>query len=162
MAGASLMRTHWNSGSDFMTIAMPQFVQGFGLPFFFIPLTTLALASVEPTEIASAAGVMSFLRTMGGAIGASLGTTLWYDQATVARSEMVSKLQPAQAQEALGGLGFSLDQVRLAVANIVDKEALAMATGHLFFLAASIFAVAAAAIWLAPRPTGNVAPGAAH
>ena len=162
MAGASLMRTYWTSESDFVTIAMPQFVQGFGLPFFFIPLTTLALASVEPTEIASAAGVMSFLRTMGGAIGASLGTTLLYDQATVARSEMVSKLQPAQTQGALEGIGFSLDQVRLAVANVVDKEALAMATGHLFFLAASIFAVAAATIWMAPRPTGNVAPGAAH
>lgn len=162
MAGASLMRAQWTSGSDFLTIATPAFVQGFGVPFFFIPLTTLALASVEPAETASAAGVMSFLRTMGGAIGASLGTTLWYDQATVARSEIVGKLQPEQTKSALSGLGMSLDQIRLAVANIVDREALALATGHLFLLASTIFALAGATIWLAPRPNRGVAPGAAH
>lgn len=162
MAGASLLRTQWTSGSDFATIAMPQFVQGFGVPFFFIPLTTLALASVDPEETASAAGVMSFLRTMGGAIGASIGTTMWYDQAVLARSEMVGKLQPEQTQSALSGIGFSLDQVRQSVANIVDGEALALATSHMFLLAATIFAAAAATIWLAPRAGRGVAPGAAH
>ena len=42
-------------------------------------------------EIASAAGLMNFLRTMAGAIGASIAVTVWDDHAKVARSEMVSK-----------------------------------------------------------------------
>ncbi|NWN27594.1 multidrug efflux MFS transporter, partial [Escherichia marmotae] len=60
----SLLRVHWNSQADFWSLAFPQMLQGIGMPFFFIPLTTLALGSVRPEETASAAGVMAFLRTM--------------------------------------------------------------------------------------------------
>ncbi len=162
MGGASLMRVGWSSGSDFWTLAMPQFVQGFGMPFFFISLTSLALGSVEPSETAAAAGVMSFLRTMGGAIGASLGTTLWYDQAIVARSEIVGKLQPDATVGALTQMGMSLDQVRQTIANLVDREALALATEHLFLIGAIIFMAAGAIIWLAPRPLTVADTSAAH
>lgn len=162
MGGASLMRVSWTSDADFWTLALPQFVQGFGMPFFFIPLTGLALGAVTPAETTSAAGIMSFLRTIGGAIGASLGTTLWYDQATVARSEIAGKLQPDQTTGALTQLGMSLDQVRQTIANLVDREALALATDHLFLLAAIIYALAAATIWVAPRPARAVEAGAAH
>ena len=156
------MRVSWTSDADFWTLALPQFVQGFGMPFFFIPLTGLALGAVTPAETTSAAGIMSFLRTMGGAIGASLGTTLWYDQAIVARSEIAGKLQPDQTVGVLTQMGMSLDQVRQTIANLVDREALALATEHLFLLAAIIYALAAATIWLAPRPARAVAAGAAH
>ncbi|RQN75114.1 MFS transporter, partial [Acinetobacter baumannii] len=54
----SLLRVHWNSQADFWSLAFPQMLQGIGMPFFFIPLTTLALGSVRPEETASAAGVM--------------------------------------------------------------------------------------------------------
>ena len=99
---------------------------------------------------------------MGGAIGASLGTTMWYDQAIVARSEIVGKLQPDQTMGALSQMGMSLEQVRQTVANLVDREALALATEHMFLLGAFIYAAAAATIWLAPRPSREVAAASAH
>ncbi|KAK0351049.1 hypothetical protein LTR94_026530, partial [Friedmanniomyces endolithicus] len=45
LALMALWRATWTSGADFWTLAMPQLVQGFALPFFFIPLTTLTLGS---------------------------------------------------------------------------------------------------------------------
>jgi hypothetical protein len=44
-------------------------------PFFFVPVTTLALASVEEHEMAGAAGLMNFLRTLAGAVATSVVTT---------------------------------------------------------------------------------------
>lgn len=158
----SLLRVHWNSGADFWTLAFPQLLQGIGMPFFFIPLTTLALGAVEPEETASAAGVMSFLRTMAGAIGTSISATMWDNSSRVARSEIVAKLNTQATSDALAAQGFSLDQIRGLVAQLVDKEAMAVATTHIFLISAVVFAFAAMIIWLTPRPTRAVAMGAAH
>lgn len=158
----SLLRVHWNSQADFWSLAFPQMLQGIGMPFFFIPLTTLALGSVKPEETASAAGVMAFLRTMAGAIATSISTTAWDDSARVSRNELVSKLNTDGTVNALTAQGFSLDQARATIAQLVDKEAFALATSHIFLLSAIVFVGAAMIIWLTPRPTRAVGPGAAH
>src|SRR5690606_14508255 len=90
LAVVTLMRAFWTTDANFIALAWPQILQGFAVPFFFIPLSNMALASVQPQEMASAAGLMNFLRTMAGAIGASIAVTLWDDHTKVARSEMVS------------------------------------------------------------------------
>ena len=162
LGATSLLRVHWNSGADFWTLALPQLLQGFGMPFFFIPLTTLALAAVEPEETASAAGVMSFLRTMAGAIGTSISATIWDDSSRVARSEIVSKLNTQATSDTLAAQGFSLDQIRGVVVQLVDKEAMAVATTHVFLISAVVFALSAMIIWLTPRPTRSIEMGAAH
>lgn len=158
----TLLRVHWTSGADFWTLAIPQLLQGFGMPFFFIPLTTLALAAVEPHETASAAGLMSFLRTMAGAIGTSIATTAWDNDARLSRSEIVSSLNPQSVTDALTARGFSLDQVRSAVVQVVDKESTALATTHLFLVSAIIFGFSAMIIWFSPKPDRPVDTSAAH
>lgn len=162
LAATSLLRTQWTSGSDFWALAMPQLLQGFGMPFFFIPLTTIALNAVDPDETASAAGVMSFVRTVAGAVGTTVAVSLWNGQARTARSEIVSKMNPDAVSAALQVNGFSIEQVRSAIEQIVERESMAVATQHLFFLSAVVFAVAASLIWLTPRPTRQIDPGAAH
>lgn len=162
LGATSLLRVHWNSGADFWTLALPQLLQGFGMPFFFIPLTTLALAAVEPEETASAAGVMSFLRTMAGAIGTSISATIWDDSGRVARSEIVSSMNTQASSDALAAQGFSLDQIRMVIVQLVDKEAMAVATTHIFLISAVVFAFSAMIIWLTPRPTRSIEMGAAH
>jgi DHA2 family multidrug resistance protein len=162
MGATTLLRVQWTSGSDFWTLAFPQLLQGIGVPFFFIPLTTIALGAVEPEETASAAGVMSFMRTMAGAIGTSVSTTLYYNNAVVARSEIVSKLNSDTTITALQASGFSLDQVRGVIEQTVVPESYALAVNHVFLLSAIVFGGAAMIIWLSPRPTRVVEAGAAH
>ena len=158
----TLLRTQWNSGADFWTLAFPQLLQGFGMPFFFVPLMTLALGSVDPKETAAAAGLMSFLRTMAGAIGTSVVTTMWDDSSRVARSEVTGRLNEGHTIDALTAQGMPLDQVRAIVAQLVDKEAMALATTHIFLLSALAFFGAAMIIWLAPRPRRAADTSAAH
>jgi len=160
----SLLRVFWwNSGSDFWTLALPQLIQGAGMPFFFIPLTTIALGAVDEEETASAAGVMNFLRTMAGAVAVAISTTLWYDGAQEKRAALSGVLNGAQGtMDQLTARGFSVEQARLIISQMVDKESVALATGQTFVLAFFIFAAAASIIWLAPRPRRAVDTSAVH
>jgi DHA2 family multidrug resistance protein len=164
LGGTSLIRVFWwTSGSDFWTLALPQLIQGAGMPFFFIPLTTLALGAVKEDEVASAAGVMNFLRTMSGAIGTALATTMWYDGAQAKRAELSGVLNGAsQTMQSLQAHGYTIEQSRQVVSNLVDGQATALATGSVFVTAAIVFAAAASIVWLAPRPKHAVSAGHAH
>ena len=159
----SYMRSHWTAGADFWTLALPQLVQGFGVPFFFVPLTTIALGSVNPEETASAAGLMSFLRTLAGAIGASIMTTQWNNSSRFVRAQLVGTLNGTDTtMQALQGAGFSADQARGQIAAMVDTQALAVATTHVFFIGTILFCIAAAMIWVVPKPPPKVDTSAAH
>ncbi|WP_298396255.1 DHA2 family efflux MFS transporter permease subunit [Sphingobium sp.] len=158
----TLWRAHWTSGIDFWTMAAPQFIQGFAMPFFMIPLTTLTLGSVLPRETASAAGLQNFVRTMAIAIATSLVLTGWSDSQRVSRNELAGVLQPADAQAQLSAMGFSTEQIRQTLSNIVETEAIAIAVDHIFFISALILFAAAVIVWLAPRPSGPVDTSSAH
>lgn len=67
------------------------------MPFFFVPLTTLALSSVLPEETTSAAGLMNFLRTLAGAIGTSWSTTVWEDYARKMHNELANVIPTPNA-----------------------------------------------------------------
>nr|WP_121974598.1 MULTISPECIES: DHA2 family efflux MFS transporter permease subunit [Acinetobacter] len=158
----TLMRAFWSNDADFMTLALPQIIQGFAVPFFFIPLSNIALGAVRPDEIASAAGLMNFVRTMAGAIGASIAVTIWDDHAKVARSEIVSTMHAAPTQQQLVEHGFSSQGALGTISNLVDKEALTLSVNHVFLIFAVIFIIAGLLIWLCPKPKAGVAAGHAH
>ena len=158
----ALWRTEWTSGADFWTIVMPQLVQGFAMSFFIVPLTTITLSAVHPSETAAAAGMQNFLRTLAIAIATSLVLTLFEDNQRVARSELVSALQPDDVQRTLSGSGFSVEQARQMISGIVDQEATAVAVNHVFWVTACVLFFSAAVIWLSPRPRANIDRSAAH
>mgnify|MGYP002734759427 FL=1 len=162
LAVVTLMRAFWTTDADFMALAWPQILQGFAVPFFFIPLSNMALASVQPQEIASAAGLMNFLRTMAGAIGASIAVTIWDDHSKVARSELVGKLNVEETQNTLMAQGMSSDSALGYISSLVDKEALTLSANHLFLILAMVFVFAALIVWLAPRPKAGVGGMPSH
>jgi DHA2 family multidrug resistance protein len=153
----------WTSDADFWTLALPQLIQGAGMPFFFIPVTTLALGAVDDDEMASAAGLMNFLRTMSGAVATAIGVTMWENGAQSTRDTLTGVLNDTQANmAALQTHGFGVEQSRAFISQLVDSQANAITTVNLFELFAAIFLGAAAIIWLAPKPRHAVDPGAAH
>ncbi|MEE9901759.1 DHA2 family efflux MFS transporter permease subunit [Acinetobacter haemolyticus] len=158
----TLMRAFWVTDADFMALAWPQILQGFAVPFFFIPLSNIAMGSVLPQEMASAAGLMNFLRTMAGAIGASIAVTIWDDHTKVARSEMANSLHPQEVQNTLMQNGFSSDATLGMIANLVDKEAITISANHVFMILAMVFVFASLLIWLSPKPKPIIGGPAPH
>jgi len=138
-------------------VARPLIVMGLGLPFFFVPLTALALGSVEEHETASAAGLMNFLRTLSGAVATSVVTTLWEDKTSVMHAELSGLVDSAgDAARNLGNSGMSLDAVRETLDRIAQSQSVMLATNEIMGLVAIAFSIAAFFIWLAPRPMRKV------
>ncbi|MEJ5977722.1 DHA2 family efflux MFS transporter permease subunit [Novosphingobium sp. PS1R-30] len=160
MALTTLMRTQWDSSADFWTLAMPQILQGLAMSFFMIPLTSVSLAAVKPEEVPSAAGLQNFLRTMAIAVSTSLALTTWGNEQRVARSELVSKIQPDDTVRALQSSGMSAEQGRQTISNLVESEAIMLSVNHLFWITAMVLFFAAALVWLSPKPKRAVGPGA--
>jgi DHA2 family multidrug resistance protein len=153
----------WSSDSDFWLFVFPQLLQGLGVPFFMIPLTTIGLGAVNGAETASAAGVMSFCRTLAAAMGTSLATTAWENGTHAKRSELVDVLnQPQQVIDTAKTVGLSTEQGRGLLDQLVEMQSYALSTNHIFIVAGIIFLGAAAIIWMAPRPRSAPPPGAAH
>ncbi|GEO00880.1 MFS transporter [Novosphingobium sediminis] len=153
----SLLRTGWASQMDFFTISLPQFLQGFGMPFFFIGTTSLALGSVRPDQTASAAGLQNFARTLAGAFATSLATTLWEREAKMAHENLAGLAHPLPQ-----GFGFTTEQGRMILERIVQTESVTLATNAIFWGCTGLFALAAMIVWIAPRPRSEIDLSAAH
>lgn len=63
-------------GQDYWSLAWPRFLQGFGLGFVFVPLTTLALATVPRARLGNATAAFNVVRNLGGSSGVALVSTL--------------------------------------------------------------------------------------
>ena len=151
---ATLLRTIATTDMGFWDVSLPILLMGIGMPFFFIPTTSLALASVEERETASAAGLMNFLRTLSGAFATSLITTLWDDQITRDHAELVGLSDSDQSvRSLLESSGMTADAVLQSLDRLVNGQAVMLATNQIMTAVAIAFLVAASVIWLAPKPT---------
>jgi DHA2 family multidrug resistance protein len=161
IAGVMLLRTYVTMDVTYWQIAIPLILMGFGLPLFFVPLTALSLGSVEEHETASGAGLQNFLRTMSGAITTSLVTTAWDDKTVAAHAELAGLAdRNGDVVNTLSASGMSHDAAINQLNNMVQSQSVMIATNQLMFVVALAFAVAALAIWLAPKPSRTVEAGA--
>jgi DHA2 family multidrug resistance protein len=162
IAAVMLLRTYVTMDVTYWQIAIPLILMGFGLPLFFVPLTTLALGSVEEHETASGAGLQNFLRTMSGAVTTSLVTTAWDDKTTTAHAELAGLAdRSGDTLRTLTGSGMSHDAALNQLNGMVQSQSVMIATNQLMFVVALAFAIAACAIWLAPRPSRAIDPAQA-
>ena len=63
-------------GADYWALAWPRLIQGVGVGFIFVPLNTVALATIPRERMGNATALLNVVRNLGGAIGVALLTTL--------------------------------------------------------------------------------------
>lgn len=159
----TLFRSFSNSDMTFWQVAIPLLIQGIAMPFFFVPLTGLALASVEEAETASAAGLMNFMRTLSGAFATSLVNTSWEDRATLNRAELVASIdRSGEIGNRLSQSGFDTETARAMIDQMVQTQSIMLSTNQVFWFAGLSFIAAALVIWFARRPTRVADTSAAH
>lgn len=76
------------------------------------------------------------------------------DQARVNLPGLVDRT--GETARTLANTGLSSDAVRSALDNMAQSQSVMLATNELLLIVAVAFAIAAAVIWLAPRPTRKV------
>jgi DHA2 family multidrug resistance protein len=64
--------TGWNPNVSQWTIIVTGFIQGAGLGFLFVPLTTVTFATLTPAQRADATGLYNLSRNVGSSVGISV------------------------------------------------------------------------------------------
>lgn len=149
----TLWRSIATTDMSYWDIALPLMALGLGMPCFFIPSTGIALGSVDPKEVESAAGLMSFLRTLSGAFATSIVTTAWSDQTTRHHAELVGLSDSDGSLRAtLEQGGMSADAARQTLDYLITSQGVMLSTNEIMTAIGVIFLGSACLIWLAPRP----------
>jgi MFS transporter, DHA2 family, multidrug resistance protein len=73
---ALVMMSDLTLGMDYWSLALPRFLQGFAQGFIFVPLQTLALATIRLDRLSNATAAYNVVRNVGGSIGVAFITTL--------------------------------------------------------------------------------------
>jgi DHA2 family multidrug resistance protein len=162
MGFTMLIRSHWSSDVDYWHLMLPHLLLGIGMPMFFVPVTMIALASVEPHEVPGAAGLQNFARTLAGAFGTSIATTIWQNGAEAQRAELTNVIQPQYYQDMFASAGFSGERARGMLEQIVMGQGYALSLIHIYQGAAVLLVIASTFVWFAPRPKPGGAASAGH
>jgi len=136
-----------NQYSGYWDVYWPRVIQGFGLGFIFVPLTTLMLASIPKPELSSATGVSLLLRQVGGSFGIAILTTLLARETAVAWSALA------------GGVTQTHGQSVGTLTELVAQSSVVIAYDYLFRLCAIIFVISIPLIFFMSPPRSSSSEG---
>jgi DHA2 family multidrug resistance protein len=163
--GAIMLWRMWEFNTDvtFQQMAWPTFWTGPFMVMFFVPVTGLAMASVNHDEQANAAGLSNFMRTLAGAFATSLVQSGWSNATRLNTNEIANALQHGKdVVEGLIAQGVPADSAHAMLSMLVDQQAVMLATLDMFGVIAMCLGFAATLIWLVPKPKGPIDTSGAH
>jgi MFS transporter, DHA2 family, multidrug resistance protein len=73
---ALYVMSNFNLEAGFWNIIWPRILQGIGISFFFVPLSTLTLSNIPRPEMGYGSAIFNLLRNLGGSFGVAFVTTL--------------------------------------------------------------------------------------
>jgi len=141
-------------------------LQGLGMGLIFVPLSTIAYATLDRSRMAEAAGLYSLLRTMGAAVGISIVTTLMTRQGQVLWNELggnITNFNPAVRQY-LQSLHLSPTDPHAAalLAQQIAEQAQMLAMIDAFQMITWSFICMLPLVFLLRRRKAGAVPVAAH
>jgi DHA2 family multidrug resistance protein len=137
LGGLTVQAGYWD-------VFWPRLIQGFGLGFLFVPLTTISLADVPIAELAGATGVYTLLRQLGGSFGIAILTTMLVHQSAVAWNVLASGVTSTH--------GYSIG----TLTGLVAQQSSMIAYDYLFRVCAIVFVLTTPLVFLIrirKRPT---------
>ena len=97
-AYAAYLMAAVNLDVDYWALAWPRFIQGAGVGFVFVPLNTVALATISREKMGNATAALNVVRNVGGGIGVALMTTLLARRSQQHQTTLVSHINVWDAE----------------------------------------------------------------
>ena len=101
MSYSLYLMTGFNLQMDYWPVITTGMIQGFGMGFIFVPLSTLAFATIPPSFRADGASMFSLVRNMGQGVGISLVTAVLSNMLQVNHAEIGERLTATAPQVAM-------------------------------------------------------------
>ena len=148
------MMSGFTTQVDLSHVAMPRLVMGIAMAMFFIPLTAIILSQVEQSRVASAMGLVNFIRVLGGSFGTSIGVSIWDRWSAVHHSDLASVVTPFShtAMQYKEGLSQIISKPEAFIDFLVTKQALTMSNDDILYLSGIVFLAMIPILWLAKPP----------
>ncbi|HEV2365432.1 MAG TPA: DHA2 family efflux MFS transporter permease subunit [Caulobacteraceae bacterium] len=110
--------SHFDLSMSVRPIVISGLIQGFGIGLIFVPLSTLAYATLAPRFRPEATAVYTLVRNLGSSVGISIMQALWTANTSVVHASLAARIDPASpvARAALGST--------LAQGNVMGLESL--------------------------------------
>ena len=96
------LMTRFNLYIDYDSISWARIVMGFGLAMVFIPLNSMAFATIPKEEMGNATSIFSLLRNIAGSVGIAFMTTMLSQRAQFHQFRFSERLQPFDARYQMG------------------------------------------------------------
>jgi DHA2 family multidrug resistance protein len=142
LGGLTVQAGYWD-------VFWPRLIQGFALGFMFVPLTTISLLDVPIGELASATGIFTLLRQLGGSLGIAILTTMLTHQTAVAWNVLASGVTQTH--------GYTVGQLT----QMVSQQSAMIAYDYLFRVTAIVFVLSTPLVFLITAPRRSRAPALA-
>jgi DHA2 family multidrug resistance protein len=94
-AAGSFMMGVLNLQADAFWIVLPSMVQGVGMGMIFVPLSTLAFATLHGSQTDFGSGIFNLSRTIGSSIGISIASTVLTRKIAEAKGALATNLVPS-------------------------------------------------------------------
>ncbi len=92
------MMATFNLYVDFQTVLWSRFIMGLGLGLVFVPLASMAFATIKKEEMGNATSIFNLLRNIAGSFGIAFMTTLLARRAQFHQFRFVEQLTPSDAR----------------------------------------------------------------
>ncbi len=80
--------------TSFGAFIWPRIVNGIGLAFIFVPLTTVTLGNIPKKQMGDASGIFNLLRNIGGSIGIAAATTMLARYSQMDQLDLITHATP--------------------------------------------------------------------
>lgn len=153
--------------ASFGQLAMPRLIMGVGVSLFFLPLNQIIMSGIPASELASAAGLSNFVRTISGSISTAACIFMWNDRSEYHYATLVEHVaidspawidyQLQLAQHGITGIG-----ALATTAGMINGQAMTLGANDVFYGLAFLFVALVPFVWLAKPPFRPVGTGVSH
>jgi MFS transporter, DHA2 family, multidrug resistance protein len=159
---------------DFWELIVPQVLRGFGLMAAMAPINFLALGALPPARLKNAASLYNLTRTLGGAVGLAILTTLMNARTDLHLARLHERVSAGHRPavefldlltQKFAAFGHDAPAMALKTLNdIVRRQGVVLAFGDIFLLMTVMFGLLLPATLLLrrPPPIGSAPAAEAH
>jgi MFS transporter, DHA2 family, multidrug resistance protein len=171
-AAGSWQMTWLTKDWDFYELLWPQIFRGIGMMLAIVPITNVAIGTLEPERVKNASGLFNLTRNLGGAVGLAALNTLLDNRIDlhIARLHEAVTWSRGAAAETLANMtarfqNFGTDAQTMAIkqlTQLVHQQATVMAFADVFLTLTAIYVALAVAGIVMKRPAPVAAGAGGH
>jgi MFS transporter, DHA2 family, multidrug resistance protein len=160
IAAATLMMSGMTLQMDQVVVVVAGAIQGAGIGLVFVPLSTLAFATLPSHFRNEGAAMFTLIRNLGSSIGISAFQVMSYRNAQVIQSQLVARMGPENPTMATLPPAFSLSNPAgiASLTSEVERQSLMVSYVNGFWLLGALSVAATALILLMRPPRADAAP----